>query len=49
MDTLNRSEKARYGVIKSVHIGVKLLYDHGGTIDQDITKGFPTLTVNDSG
>ena len=39
----------RYSVIKSVHIRVKLLYDHGGTSDWDIIKGLPTPTVDDSG
>ena len=32
-----------------MHIEVKLLYNHGGTTDWDITKGLPTPTVNDSG
>ena len=49
MYTLNISEKIRYGIIKSVHIGVKLLYDHEGTTNQDITKGFLTPIVIDSG
>ena len=44
----NASDEMRYKVIKSVHIGVKLLYDHGGTSDQDVTKGLPTPTVDDS-
>ena len=45
----NASDEMRYKVIKSVHIGVKLLYDHGGTSDQNATKGLPTLTIDDSG
>ena len=49
MSTLNASDEMRYGVIKSVHIGVKILYDHGGTTDWDVIKGLPTLTVDDSG
>ena len=49
MYTSNRSEKARYGVIKTTHIGVKLLYDHRGTVDWDVTKELSTHTVNDSG
>ena len=49
MSTLNASDEMRYGVIKSVHIGVKLLYDHGGTADHDVIKGLPISTVNDSG
>ena len=32
-----------------MHIGVKLLYDHGETADRDITKGPLILIVNDSG
>ena len=32
-----------------MHIGVKLLYDHGGTTDRDVTKGLPTPIINDSG
>ena len=32
-----------------MHIGVKLLYDHGGSSDPDVTKELPTPTVNDSG
>ena len=39
----------RYRVIKSVYIGVKLLYDHGETSDWDVTKGLPTPIVDDSG
>ena len=49
MRTLNVSDKMRYGVIKSMHIGVKLLYDHGGIADQDVIKGLLIPTVNDSG
>ena len=39
----------RYRVIKSVHIGVKLLYDQGGTSDRDAIKGLLTPTADDSG
>ena len=39
----------RYKVLESMHIGVELLYNHGGTSGQDVTNGLPTLTVNDSG
>ena len=42
------SGETRYGVINAVHIGVKLLYDHSGTTDWDVTKGLPTPTVNDN-
>ena len=38
----------RYRVIKFVHIGVKLLYNHGRASDWDVTKGLPTPTVDDS-
>ena len=47
--TSNAREEMRYWSIDSVHIGVKLLYDHGGTSDLDVTKWLPTPTVNDSG
>ena len=30
-------DKMRYSIIESVYIGVKVLYDHGGTSDQDAT------------
>ena len=36
--TLNVSKEMSYKIVKSVHVGVKLLYDHGGTSDQDATK-----------
>ena len=49
MHTSNASDEMRYGVIKSMHIEVKLLYDHEGTANRDVTKGLPTPTVNDSG
>ena len=38
MRTSNASDKMRYKVIKSVHIEVELLYDHGGTSDWDATQ-----------
>ena len=34
----NVSGEMRYKIIKSVHVGVKLLYDHEGTSDRDATK-----------
>ena len=43
------SGEIRYKIIKSVHVGVKLLYDHRGTSDRDVTKGLPTPTVGDNG
>ena len=47
--TFNASAKMRYWSIESEHIGVKLLYDHGGISDQDATQWLPTLTVDDNG
>jgi len=38
----------RYKSINSVHIGVKLLYDHRGTSERDVTKRLPIPTMNDS-
>ena len=36
--TSNAREEMRYRIIDLVHIGVKLLNDHEGTNDQDVTK-----------
>ena len=47
--TSNASRKLRYWRIKSVHVGVELLNDHGGISDRGTTKWLPTLTVDDSG
>ena len=47
--TLNASMKERYWRIKSMHVGVKLLDQHGRTYDQDVTQWLPTPTVNDIG
>ena len=47
--TLNVSRKERYWIIKSMHVGVKLLNQHGWTCDQDITQWLPTPIVNDIG
>ena len=38
MRTSNTSDKMRYFIIKSMHIEVKILYDHGGTSDLDATQ-----------
>ena len=38
MGTLNASDKMRYRSIESVHIGVKLMYDHGVIGDWDATQ-----------
>ena len=47
--TLNTSDKMSYWKIKSMHVGVKLLDQHGWTCDRDITQWLPTPTVNDIG
>ena len=49
MRTLNASMKERYWRIKSMHVGVKLLDQHGLTGDRDVTQWLPTPTVNDCG
>ena len=46
--TSNASRKLRYRRIKSVHVGVELLNDHGGTSDWGAIKWHPTPTVDDS-
>ena len=48
MRTLNASDELRYRVIKTVHIRVELLYDHGGTSDWDVIEGLPTPTIDDN-
>ena len=48
MRTLNASDELRYRVIKTVHIRVELLYDHGETSDWDVIEGLPTPTIDDS-
>ena len=47
--TSNVSDKERYWIIKSMHVGVELLDQLGWTGDQDVTQWFPTPTINDSG
>ena len=47
--TLNASRKERYWKIESIHVGVKLLDQHGWTNDWDITQWLPSPTVNDNG
>ena len=49
MNTLNTSDKMRYRVIESMHIGVELLYHREGMSDRDVTKGLLTPTIKDSG
>ena len=36
--TLNVSVKEMYGIIESIHVGVKLLDQHGRTSDRDVTQ-----------
>ena len=43
--TSNASMKERYWRIESMHVGVKLLDQHGRTCDRDITQWLPTSTV----
>ena len=38
MRTSNASDEIRYIIIKSIHVRVKLLYDHRGRSDRDATK-----------
>ena len=38
MHTSNAKEEMRYRNVDSMHIGVKLLYDHKRTSDRDVTK-----------
>ena len=47
--TSNMSRKLRYWRIKSVHIRVKLLYDHEKASDRGATQWLPTPTVDDGG
>ena len=47
--TSNASVKERYWRIKFMHVGVKLLDQHGSTSDQEVTQWLPTSTMNDSG
>ena len=47
--TSNASVKERYWRIKFMHVGVKLLDQHGWTSDQEVTQWLPTPTMNDSG
>ena len=48
-NTLDMSNKMRYGVVNPVHVGVELQNQHEGTSDGLITKRLPFLNVNDSG
>ena len=47
--TSNLRNKPRHKGIKTMHIGVELLYDHGGTTHGYLTQRFPCPTMNDSG
>ena len=46
--TSNASRKERYWKIETMHVGVKILDQHGRTSDWDITQWLPSPTVNDS-
>ena len=45
----NASNKKKYWKIKSMHIGVELLDQHGWTCDRDVTQWPPFPTMDDSG
>ena len=47
--TSNMSRKERYWKIETMHVGIKLLDQHGRISDQDVTQWLPSPTVNDSG
>ena len=47
--TSNAYDKKRYRIIESVHIGVKLPYDHRRTSDRNARKCLLTSTVDDNG
>ena len=47
--TSNVSRKERYWKIESMHVGVKLLDQHGWTNDWNITQWLSPPTMNDSG
>ena len=49
MCTLEYRSKLRYRGIVTVHIEVKLLYEHDGAPQGYLTKGFPSPSVNDIG
>ena len=46
--TSNTSRKLRYWRIKSMHVRVELLNDHGGTSDWGTTKLLPTPTIDNN-
>ena len=48
-NTLDTSNKMRYGAVNPVHVGVELLNQHERIIDGLVTTRIPFLTVNDSG
>ena len=45
--TFDMHSKLRHKGINTIHIGVKLLYEHDGTPQGYLTKRFPSLSVND--
>ena len=48
-NTLDLSNKMRYGAVNPVHVGVELLNHRERTSDELVTKRLPFPTVNDSG
>ena len=48
-NTLDTSNKLRYGTVNPMHVGVKLLNQHERTSDGLVTKRLSFSTVNDSG
>ena len=49
MCTSECCDKFRYRGIDTVHVRVKLLNEHGGTSQGNLTKRFPSSSVNDIG
>ena len=47
-NTLDTSNKMRYGAVNPVHVGVELLNQHERTSDGLVTKKLPFPNVNDS-
>ena len=48
-NTLDMSNKMRYGAVNPMHVGVELLNQHERTSDGLVIKRLPFSTVNDSG
>ena len=47
MCTFECYDKLRHRGIDTMHDGIKLLYEHGGTPQGYLTKRFPFSSVND--